>query len=432
MNSQILQGQNPDLIALVLAGLAAAGILLSGGAAFAQSTISNVSPNGANQFQYSAVLSFTAASSAGIAAGNITVVLTETTLTGQTTLKILSGVSGLGLTGSSTSWNVTAPSTATCFARPPSKWLTPTPTPPAPRYHLTPSTPPTRSRRRILTTTADIPFPIPRSTLMPRSPASREWIVITPGNGGQSAYRPNPLETEGVNDTPRLSHAAQDYDVGYNNANDWGNYTHSYPTGTYNIYLRGSDGNGQVSDSASMSVVTGTGVLNGSGKPQFSVPNIGGWNSYHWVPLLDANNNLVQFVSDGSVNTLRVTTDNGNYNANFYMLLPTNTSPIAAGSASVANPYPDGAHQFEPSPTLSFNAVTPIGINASGIVVLLGATNMFGQGASSLLSSGSGLTVTGIVHESKCEPAPGQQHSLQRPDSLDRCEWQFHDHQPGF
>jgi len=47
------------------------------------------------------------------------------------------------------------------------------------------------------------------------------------------------------------------------------------------------------------------------------------------VPLKDGVGNLVQVTNNGSVKTLRATTDNGNYNANFYILIPAYTPPRA-------------------------------------------------------------------------------------------------------
>jgi hypothetical protein len=155
-------------------------------------------------------------------------------------------------------------------------------------------------------------------------------------NSGQGAhdYRPNPpgLETEGCTDRPRLvySPGLQDYDVGFNSGGNWGNYTRTFPSGTYNIYLRGSDGIGASGDSASLSLVTGgrmstdqTTVKLGT----FSVPSTGDWQTYAWVPLKDSGGNLVGITNSGTVETMRVTTDNGNYNANFYILIPVYLSP---------------------------------------------------------------------------------------------------------
>ncbi len=58
------------------------------------------------------------------------------------------------------------------------------------------------------------------------------------------------------------------------------------------------------------------------------MPSTGDWQLYTWVPLKDNGGNLVQVTNDGFVKTFRVTTDNGNYNANFYILIPAYTPPF--------------------------------------------------------------------------------------------------------
>src|SRR5689334_21284965 len=95
--------------ATILAGMVAAAIALSGGQAQAQSTINNIYPNGAYQFQPSPTLSFTAGSPAGIDPTNITVQLTVTSLqTGQSFIKSLTSAHGLTIGGTPTSRSVSA------------------------------------------------------------------------------------------------------------------------------------------------------------------------------------------------------------------------------------------------------------------------------------------------------------------------------------
>jgi hypothetical protein len=129
----------------------------------------------------------------------------------------------------------------------------------------------------------------------------------------------------------------QDYDVGFNNNGDWGNYTRTFPAGAFYIYMRAASPNGNpaTTDAASMSLVTsgrGATTQKTTKLGTFTIPNTGDWQTYAWVPLKDASGNLVRFTG-GSVETLRVTTDNGGYNANFYELVTTNT---AVGSVTLA------------------------------------------------------------------------------------------------
>jgi hypothetical protein len=162
-----------------------------------------------------------------------------------------------------------------------------------------------------------------------------DFHSVNPGQGN-AAYRPNSpgLETENCTDQPRLtfSPSLQDYDVGFNSGGNWGNYMRTFPAGTYNIYMRGANGISGVSDSASLSVVTsGQATTNQTTTKlgTFSVPATGNWQVYTWVPLKSGGGSLVQITNSGSAKTLRVTTDNGSYNANFYILIPAYTPPAS-------------------------------------------------------------------------------------------------------
>ena len=104
------------------------------------------------------------------------------------------------------------------------------------------------------------------------------------GSGGANAYRSdNPgLATENASDKPRQAYntGLPDYDVGFNDGGKWGNYTRTFPAGVYNIYRRGSDGNGSSTDSAGLALVTngrGTSTQTTTNLGTFSVPTLGGW-----------------------------------------------------------------------------------------------------------------------------------------------------------
>jgi autotransporter-associated beta strand protein len=150
---------------------------------------------------------------------------------------------------------------------------------------------------------------------------------------GNDAYRPNPpgLETEGATDLPRQnsSPGLVDYDVGFNNTGNWGNYTRTFPAGNYYCYLRGSDGITGVSDSASLSLVTGgQGTTNQTTTRlgTFAVPGTGNWQTYTWVPLLNSGSMAI-ITNSGAVTTYRMITDSGSYNANFFLFVPAYTPP---------------------------------------------------------------------------------------------------------
>lgn len=173
---------------------------------------------------------------------------------------------------------------------------------------------------------------------------TEEGIDLHSVNAGQgsASYRPNPpgLETEGASDASRqaFSPGLSDYDVGFNNGGNWGNYTRTFPSGTVYCYPRGSDGASAVSDSASLSLVTGgQGTTNQTitRLGTFGVPATGNWQFYAWVPLKDSGGNLVAITNSGALKTFRVTTDSGFYNANFYLFAPVYTPPPAAPLAVV-------------------------------------------------------------------------------------------------
>ncbi len=147
-------------------------------------------------------------------------------------------------------------------------------------------------------------------------------------SGQPDAYRPNPLETENAGDTPRIQYASgdADYDVGYNNTGDWGNYTRHYPAGVYNIYLRGSDGTVTQPNACTIGLVTsGWGTVNQTTNRMgaFLIPSIdSNWQIYSWCPAVDSSGNLVAWGAGGEQETLRFTVAGGNCNENFYLLVP--------------------------------------------------------------------------------------------------------------
>ena len=107
----------------------------------------------------------------------------------------------------------------------------------------------------------------------------------------------------------------------------------------------------------------------------FTVPNTGGWHTFTWVPLQDTHGNLVQFTNSNGIKTLRVTTDNGGYNVNFYELVPVAESPaptslaISVGSANIVVSFATQlgfAYQLENKTNLTDSTWTPLGVRISG------------------------------------------------------------------
>jgi len=188
-----------------------------------------------------------------------------------------------------------------------------------------------------------------------------------------------------------------DYDVGFNSGGDWGNYTRHFPAGSYNVYMRGSNGGenggGNVgAGTASMSLLLsgyGTDTQTVTNMGTFTIFATGGWQTYTWVPLKDAFGNLVKFTG-GSQETLQVQTlglaSGGSYNANFYMLVP-----AAVNLPAISGVYPNGTALFQATNKLSFVATSGAAIATSNIVVTLNGTNATGL---SFVAAASGWTVS--------------------------------------
>jgi regulation of enolase protein 1 (concanavalin A-like superfamily) len=378
-----------NFLTAITAGWVAACIMFCGQVAQAQAVpvINNISPNGAHQFQPSSTLSFTANSSVGIATSAISVQLTGTTLSGQMFNMTLTTANGLTVTGTSTSWSVSASLTSNVV--------------------YTAVIQVTDANENTISSTVSFDTINPAYTFEAEDydynngqfingPQTNAYAGLNAVDevdahntgGGTAPYRPNPsgLATEQNGDKPRLAYSTEktDYDVGYNSGGGWGNYTRTFPVGIYNIYMRAANPNGFTADAASMSLVTtgrGTSSQTLASMGTFSVPDTGDWQTYLWVPLMDANGNLVKFTG-GSVETLRVATDNGSYNANFYLLEPADTS-----APTISNIYPNNLIFFQYANMLSFTASSSAGISTNSIVVILDGVKVSG-----LTFSGSSIS----------------------------------------
>ncbi len=365
----------------------------------AQPTISSVFPDGSYQLQYSPVLSFTAAAAAGVT--NVAVQLSSSTLLGQSSVKFLTSANGLTITGPSTSANVTAALKSnmvyTAVIRVDDSnglsitnsvtfdTVNPSYTFEAEDWNYTENS------------VSGQYFDNPQTNAYAGKDTAGADAQNSNGNNG---YRPGGdaappngqnggLATETTGDKTRTKYLGtgfSDYNIGWTDGGDWANYTRHFPAGTFNIYIRAANPNNPNVNSAEMSgAVTG----------QFGVPNTGGWQTYSWIPLRDAGGNLVEFTSDGSEQTIMVTTTGGSYNANYYMFLPPYVDTGSSGDIAISDINPDGAFQFQPTNLFSFSVTSSTDVNAGNILVVLNATNLLGEGSSQVLTSGNGLTVGG-------------------------------------
>ncbi len=119
-----------------------------------------------------------------------------------------------------------------------------------------------------------------------------------------------------------------DFDAGGWQVGMWLNYTRNYPAGRFYVYGRLA-GSGAFSGTTLSIVTNGVGSTNQSATlvGSFADANPAGWQVYHWVPMLDTNNQAAILTLTGKA-TLRLTGGNS-MNANFYMLVPAPSSPNA-------------------------------------------------------------------------------------------------------
>ena len=362
----------------------------------AQPTIHSVYPDGTLQLQFTNTLGF-GVTSAGpdINPTGITVQLTGVNLRGQTLVKNLNSSNGLTVGGTPSERTVTAPLstnilsyTAVIVATDVSAasttntirfdTLAPAFMIDAEDYNFTDGG------------SSGLYFPNPTPGMYALSNATDgiDAHSVNFGNG-QATYRPAGLNTENTGDVPRPGFTG-DYNVGWTDGGEWGNYTRSFPAGVYNVYLRAARGNGG-NGSASLAMVTSDATQPNQTTANlgtFTVPSTGNWQSYVWVPLRDIGGSLVQVTLSG-IQTLRATTLDG-YNVNYYALFLANTNlPVISGF------YPDGSKLFQPTNFLSFQATSQGGIDPTAISVQLTSTNSGGQVQVTNYTSANGLVVGG-------------------------------------
>jgi hypothetical protein len=164
---------------------------------------------------------------------------------------------------------------------------------------------------------------------------------------------------------------AIDYKIGWFGTGEWVNYTHTYPTGVFNVYAR------MAGNAGAASLTLGR-VTSGWGTAQqtltnlgtFAFPGTGGWSTYLYQPLTDANGNLVPVTLSGT-NTLRITTGGGG-DVTFVMLVPANTNKPA-----ISGVYPSGSTLMQMTNKLGFHVQSGGStVDDSGIKVVLNGVDV--------------------------------------------------------
>ena len=113
-----------------------------------------------------------------------------------------------------------------------------------------------------------------------------------------------------------------EFDLGWFDTGFWVNYTRHYPTNSFNVWGRLAGGAGAFKGTTLSSVTSGLGTSNQTTTVlgSFADPNAAGWQTWHWIELLDTNGNPAVVTLDG-LTTLRLTSGN-NLNVEFMMLVP--------------------------------------------------------------------------------------------------------------
>lgn len=406
-----------------IAAFTVAGMVLCGGNAQAQPTITGLYPDGLHQFEASPTISFTAKSATGVT--NVTVTLSASTLLGGSYLPITyTPSSGLTIAGASTDETVSAPlSQNTLYSATivvsDTKGIT---TQTVGYFDTLAPVYTWEAEDWDYTNSSGTPgqfYDNPQTNKYAGlgALAGTDFLMANPNNGSE-LYRPQDiivagvstnslgLETQVTGDVPRLPwfgsspYVGQDYEIGYTDSGDFANYTRHYPSsskqpaGAFNVYARLSDGAGNNTVAATLSVSSTAGGTQLIGNAPFTFSDKEtGWSSYAFYPLRDSSGALVQLQSDGSQTTLNLVVNSGSFNANYFMLMPADTN--LGSSTLYTNMYPDGTTQFQASSNLTVTIVDSVGVSSNGVTVVLSGTNILGQVTNATVTAANGLTASG-------------------------------------
>ena len=185
--------------------------------------------------------------------------------------------------------------------------------------------------------------------------------------------------------------AVADYKTGWFDGDEWLNFTRTYPSGKYNIYLRAAGGAGAAKVDLSR-VTSGLGTSNQTVSALGTFSFTGrGWSTFDWVPLADTYGNLIAVDFNG-LGTLRITT-HGGADANFLMLVPAQLdNPV------ISNFYPDGTKLFQPTNKFAFQVSSPsTTIPSANILLTLNGVNVSSQLTITGSSTNKTATLTGLT-----------------------------------
>jgi len=206
------------------------------------------------------------------------------------------------------------------------------------------------------------------------------------GTAPSHLYRPDDLiGTLASGDYARKDHyvaGVLDYRIDPFVGGSWLNYTRDWPSGNYWVLARASTDIG-LSGSLTLSLVDNA---NTNDLGTFTIASGLGWSTFQNVYLRDTNGNIATITLNGK-QTLRVTSG-GNLLANFFTLVVGQLD-----LPQLINLYPNGAHPFEFTNTLSFT------VNSTGATFPANSikVNLDGADISSLLNITGSASTKNVV-----------------------------------
>jgi len=185
--------------------------------------------------------------------------------------------------------------------------------------------------------------------------------------------------------------------LGYNNGGNWFNYTRNpWPAGNYEVFARISAGGGAGSEDLNM-LTSGYGMTTQATNRlgEFDIPNANlynspqgtDWTHYYWVPMTDADGNLVAVNIPSGQQTLQLLSSPiAGENVISFLFVP---FPGAGLPPSISNITPANGGAFAPATSgFTFTVTASVGspVSNSGIHLLLNGADV----TSGLTFSGSG------------------------------------------
>jgi hypothetical protein len=185
------------------------------------------------------------------------------------------------------------------------------------------------------------------------------WVAAA---GQVTDYRADGVATQPTTDDLRTKFTAAQqefsdpnigpFNICYYTNGSWLNYTRHYPMN--NFYVWGRLAGTPAYKGTQMSILTsgyGTSIQTSNILGTFSDPNAAGFQAWHWIPLLDANSNMVEVSlgqGAGGIDTLQVTSGSPQYcNLEFFMLVPVPprfilTPSLVSGQLNLSFPTESG------------------------------------------------------------------------------------------